>query len=305
MDNQSMSTDSRASAELLERVRGFFAARQFLEVSTPLIDAEMIPEAHIDPFEVPGLGYLRPSPEMHLKRLLCAGSGAIFEIGRCFRAGERGNLHQPEFTMVEWYRPGDDMRAGIELLDQLMQEVAGSPPAKKTSYAEAFEQTLGWNPHTWPLERLQQVAGESIADRDELLNVLLAKQVEPTLGSGPPEILYHYPASQSALATTTFHKTGIEVAERFELYWKGVELANGYHELTDAGELRRRLVTANHQRVAGGRPALPLPEKLLAAMDNPGLPSCAGVALGFDRLLMLSVGADSIGQVMEGNNARR
>lgn len=287
-------------AELLGQLREFFVLRGFTEVATPRIDTEIIPEAHIDPFEVPGLGYLQASPEMHMKRLLCAGSGPVFEVATCFRRGEVGKLHRPEFTMIEWYRPGDDMRAGMQLLGALVGVLLQVPTKRSPSaisYRESFLQSVGLDPHDAPLDDLQSAAGETIADRDELLNLLLAQQVEPTLGTLSPQLLYHYPATQSALATTTVDEHGTQVAERFELYYRGVELANGYHELTDAAELRERLVMANRIRVAEGRPALPLPERLLAAMTDPGLPSCAGVALGFDRLLMLAVGAESIDEV--------
>jgi lysyl-tRNA synthetase class 2 len=135
-------------------------------------------------------------------------------------------------------------------------------------------------------------------DRDEWLNLLLAAVVEPRLGAAAPEIIFDYPASQAALAATVQREDGAEVAERFEMYWRGVELGNGYHELTDAAELRRRLEQVNRGRVADSRPALPLPERLLAAMENPGLPACTGCALGFDRLATLAVGADSISEMM-------
>ncbi len=299
----------RQRAELLQRLREFFVSREFLEVSTPQVDQEIIAELHIDPLEVVSLGYLQASPEMHLKRLLCDGVGPVFEVAKSFRAGERGQHHHPEFTMVEWYRPGDDMLRGIDLLDALTQHLLGTPPANRTSYREAFERQLGVNPHTAPIESLQQLVAQHstllsaceatpIADRDELINLLLSGSIESTLGVDAPEILYHYPASQSALAATTIDSQGEQVAERFELYWQGVELANGYHELTDVDELRRRLTMANSQRVVAGRDRLPLPERLLQAMQNPGLPTCAGVALGFDRLVMLAVGAESIQEVI-------
>jgi len=307
-------------AELLAQIRSFFGDRGFTEISTPTVDAEIIPELHIEPFEASGLGYLRASPEMHLKRLLCAGSGPIFEIAKCFRRDERGPLHRPEFTMIEWYRPGDDMRAGMNLLAEFFQTMLRTPAAMQTSYRQAFVQHLQLDPHTASLEQLQSQSvgfeplpgplsterpflsgsgGRGETCRDELLNLLLAKHIEPKLGVGRPEILYHYPASQSALATVATDEQGAQVAERFELYYNGIELANGYHELTDAAELRRRLVEVNTHRVADGRPALPLPEKLLAAMESPGLPPCAGVALGFDRLLMLSAGAASLDELYQ------
>ncbi|MBA3482061.1 MAG: hypothetical protein H0T51_09620, partial [Pirellulales bacterium] len=313
----------RQRAEMLARLRAFFSARGFLEVETPLLDREIIPELHIEPFGVGGRAelqdqissresttrrgtgddatsdapasrwlaatggtpgvthWLQASPEMHMKRLLAEGLPAIYQVTRSFRCGERGQIHNPEFTMVEWYRAGDDMEAGIELLDSLCREVAGAPAAKRTTYGHAFVEHAGIDPYVASCAELADAAkrlGVSVPeaigpdDRDEWLNLLLATVVEPQLGAAGPEILYDYPASQSALATTIVRPNGIEVAERFELYWRGVELANGYHELTDAAVLRRRLEAVNEQRAADGRPALPLPEQLLAAMENPGLP---------------------------------
>jgi lysyl-tRNA synthetase class 2 len=244
---------------------------------------------------------------MHMKRLLAEGLPAIYQVTRSFRHGERGGLHNPEFTMVEWYRAGDDMGAGIELLEALCREAAGSPDPKRTSYREAFEQHVGVKPHAASPRELAAAAsrshvavpdGFSDATRDEWLNLLLGTVVEPRLGASGPEILYDYPASQSALARTVVRDDGIEVAERFELYWRGVELANGYHELTDAVALRRRLAQVNKDRVAAGRSALPLPERLLASMASPGLPACTGCALGFDRLAMLASGASTIDEAI-------
>lgn len=310
-------------ADLLRRLREFFDSRGFLEVETPLLAKEVIPELHIEPLRfgdcplflskahepsakqerekgtVPF--YLQASPELHMKRLLAEGAKSIYQVTHSFRAGERGKLHNPEFTMVEWYRAGDDMRAGIALLDEMMQTLLQTPPAKQTSYAEAFEQHAGVNPHEASIEEFNTVVdapqGIIDKDRDEWLNLILAKSVEPQLGRNRPEIVYHYPASQAALARTTTTSAGHEVAERFELYYRGIELANGYHELCDAAEQRRRFEAVNSLRVADGRPALPLPESLLQAMEQ-GLPDCTGVALGFDRLAMLAIGASSIDEVM-------
>ncbi|MBL9163408.1 MAG: EF-P lysine aminoacylase GenX [Planctomycetaceae bacterium] len=303
----------RRRAEMLARLRSFFAGRGFLEVETPTVDAEIIPELHIEPFAVgdasnqQALGFLQASPELHMKRLLCEGLPAIFQVTRSFRRGERGAIHNPEFTMVEWYRAGDDMAAGMTLLDELCQAVAGATAATRTSYAEAFRTHVAVDAHRATCEELAATArrlntavpeGIHADDRDEWLNLLLANVVEPQLGADRPEILYDYPGSQSALAVTATRADGTSVGERFELYWRGIELANGYHELTDAAALRARLEEVNRQRAADGRPALPLPERLLAAMIDPGLPACSGCALGFDRLAMLACGADSIDDVM-------
>ncbi|MBA4107008.1 MAG: hypothetical protein C0485_14775 [Pirellula sp.] len=306
----------RRRAEMLTRLRGFFAERGFLEVETPTLDAEIIPELHIEPFAVSdasknqAFGFLQASPELHMKRLLCEGLPAIFQVTRSYRYGERGAIHNPEFTMVEWYRTGDGMTAGINLLDELCQAVAGAVAATRTSYAEAFRTHVAVDAHRATCEelaaavkRLNVAVPEGIHadDRDEWLNLLLAAVVEPRLGADRPEILYDYPATQSALAVTATRADGTLVGERFELYWHGVELANGYHELTDAAALRTRLEKVNRQRTADNRPALPLPERLLAAMANPGLPPCSGCALGFDRLAMLACGATTIDEVMTFN----
>jgi len=317
-------------ADLLRRLRNFFHERGFLEVETPLVADEVIPELHIEPIPLgdsplflpatiePGndrkqekgtvpfsscfsSSWLQASPELHMKRLLSAGAGSIFQVTHSFRAGERGRLHNPEFTIVEWYRVGDDMRAGIELVDELMQSLLDAPPATRTTYAEAFERHAGINPHSASLEELASTMevplGMDRGNRDEWLNAILAARVEPQLGRDRPEIIYHYPATQAALAKTTTSPAGYEVAERFELYYRGIELANGYHELSDAAEQRRRFEAVNAARKADGRPALPLPERLLAALEA-GLPDCIGVALGFDRLAMLAMGATSIDDVM-------
>jgi lysyl-tRNA synthetase class 2 len=296
---------------LLARLREFFAKRGFLEVDTPLLDREIIPELHIEPFGVPDAEastlWLQASPELHMKRLLAEGLPAIYQVTRSFRRGERGLVHNPEFTMVEWYRAGDGAEQGMELLDSLCCDVVGTPPALRTTYRQAFVHHAGVNPHVAGCDELAEAARrqrisvpEAIRrnDRDEWLNLLLATVVEPRLGRSEPEILYDYPATQSALASTVVRPGDVEVAERFELYWRGVELANGYHELTDATALRWRLEAVNEQRASDGRPSLPLPERLLAAMESPGLPPCSGCALGFDRLAMLACGADSIDDVM-------
>jgi lysyl-tRNA synthetase class 2 len=314
MSHQRRHERLRRRAELLAKLRTFFAERGFLEVETPLVDSEIIPELHIEPFGVHGDLWLQASPELHMKRLLAEGLSTIFQVTRSFRQGELGRMHNPEFTIVEWYRAGDGMEEGIDLLDSLCREVAGFPAAVRTSYADVFEQHVRVDAHRATCNELAQAARrldvgvpEAIRqdDRDEWLNLLLATVVESRLGADQPEILYDYPASQSALSRTAVRADGVEVAERFELYWRGVELANGYHELTDASALRRRLQLVNEKRAADCRPALPLPERLLATMEDPGMPSCSGCALGFDRLAMLECQAESINDVMAFAEERR
>jgi lysyl-tRNA synthetase class 2 len=310
----------RRRSDLLQALRRFFVDRDFVEVETPLLSAEVIPELHIEPIcadsepsnsresESTRHGgtrrsmWLQASPELHMKRLLASGMSAIFQVTRSFRAGERGRLHNPEFTLVEWYRTGDDMPAGMKLIDELLQTLLAAPPAARTSYAAAFEKLVGVDPHRATAAELaalgiEPAAGMRIDDRDEWLNLLLALKVEPHLGRDGPEILYDFPESQAALARVVERENGKRVAERFELYLRGVELANGYCELTDAAELRRRFEAVNDAREADGRRRLPLPESLLTAMAS-GLPACTGCALGFDRLAMLAVEAESIDEVM-------
>ena len=302
----------QARSDLLSGVRKFFFQRGFVEVQTPLLAPEVIPELHIDPMPVTQPGppqscqdplWLQASPELHMKRLLAEGAKAIFQVTRSFRAHEQGQLHHPEFTIVEWYRVGDDMAAGMWLLDELCQEVLAVPAAKHTSYAELFQHQFNLCAHTCPIEKLIGLANASSAkvtgneDRDTWLNLLWGQQIEPHLGQAQPEIVYDFPASQAALARIRHTPDSPPVAERFELYYRGIELANGYHELTDARELRGRLKQVNANRAIHKKTVLPMPESLLAAMER-GLPNCAGVALGFDRLLMLAVGASSIQEVI-------
>lgn len=241
-----------------------------------------------------------------MKRLMASGVKAIFQVTRSFRAGELGQLHNPEFTIVEWYRAGDDMLVGIDLLDELMQLLLDTPAAIRTTYADVFQSALGICPHTATAADLSDAARSAEiaipdamnrADRDEWLNLLLATRIEPNLGQDRPEILYHYPATQASLAKVVTTEGGYNVAERFELYYRSIELANGFHELTDAAEQRRRFEEVNAARTADRRRALPIPESLLAALEH-GLPDCTGVALGFDRLVMLAVGVQAIDDAM-------
>ncbi|HVT28910.1 MAG TPA: EF-P lysine aminoacylase EpmA [Lacipirellulaceae bacterium] len=293
-------------AQLLPKLRAFFDARDFFEIETPLLASEVIPELHIEPIRTASGEFLQASPELHMKRLLAAGATAIYQVTRSFRAGERGQLHNPEFTIIEWYRVGDDIMAGIGLLDELCQTLLATPPAARTSYTEAFLRALNIDPRKASVDELATIAesanvaaptGMQRDNRDEWLNLLLSTRVEPQLGCERPEILYHYPASQAALARITTTKSGYHVAERFELYYHGIELANGFHELTDAAELRDRFEKVNAARVADRRQPVPLPETLFAALDH-GIPPCTGCALGFDRLAMLALDQTSIDDVI-------
>ena len=294
----------RLRDELLRKLRALFQERGFVEVDTPLLSADVVVDRHLEPFvvDVPCRGtsrrmWLQTSPEFAMKRLLAAGSGPIFQVTHAFRQAEQGPRHNPEFTMVEWYRPGDDMAAGMQLLNELGDALFGRGLAETITYQAAFEQYAGIDPHSAHAPVLREVAIQrgvvvpgsmTSDDRDAWLDLLLVELVEPHLGIGRPVILYDYPASQAALAR--IRPGPAAVAERFELYVDGIELANGYHELLDAGVLRQRNRESNRHRLAHGHAALPEESRLLAAMEA-GLPACAGVAMGFDRVVMLAAGA--------------
>lgn len=304
----------RLRAELLARTRAFFHERAFLEVETPLLSADVVVDQHIDPLGVilphdprePAIGralWLQTSPEFAMKRLMAAGGEAIYQITRAFRGGESGQRHNPEFTMVEWYRRGDAMEDGMQLTSDLCEALLNLGPAERVSYSEAFQTHAGVDPHRTTAAQLADAArargisfSDALAagDRDTWLNLLLAELVQPHLGRQRPTLLYHYPGSQAALARV---EGDPPLAERFELFVRGVELANGYHELLDAEVLRERNRQANDHRAGEGKPRLPEESRLLVAMDG-GLPACSGTALGFDRLVMLAAGAQSLAEVV-------
>jgi lysyl-tRNA synthetase class 2 len=262
----------RARAQLLADLRAFFLQRDVLEVQTSLLAARTVTDLNIDSMTVGTYGYLQTSPEYQLKRLLAAGAPSIYQLGSVFRAGELGRLHNPEFTLLEWYRLGwDDV--------DLMAEVA-----------ELVNQVLGGDDYGY--HRYQELVGD--LDRSpEDLDLALVDALD-SLGPGR-FFITHYPAEQAALAR--LHADGPRFAARFELVVDGVELANGYHELTDAEEQRRRFASDIERRRQAGKVELDIDERFLSALDA-GLPDCAGVALGVDRLLMLQQGARSLSEVM-------
>jgi lysyl-tRNA synthetase class 2 len=299
-------------ARILHRIRAFFAERGVLEVETPTLSAGALTDPAIDslvtrytgPGYAAGLNlYLHTSPEFPMKRLLAAGSGPIYQIARVFRQGEAGRRHNPEFTLLEWYRPGFDHHALMDEVEALVAPLLGLEGlAERLSYSEAFLQYAGIDPLAASIDELRATAqrlgiGEFDAgeDRDLWLDLLLSHSVEPNLGKEGLCFLIDYPASQAALAR--INPDNPAVAERFELYYKGVELANGFHELGDSAEQRKRMEAELARRAAQGREQPPMDERLLAALDA-GFPDCAGVALGVDRLVMLAVGAEALDQVI-------
>ncbi|HMM44389.1 MAG TPA: EF-P lysine aminoacylase EpmA [Candidatus Macondimonas sp.] len=302
----------RQRAVILARLRAFFAARGVWEVETPILGASCASDPHLQAVRLADSPrtprYWQTSPEAHMKRLLAAGSGAIYQIYRAAREGERGRLHNPEFTLLEWYRPGFDPPALIAEVDELVRTALadGPPLASSTilSYREAFRRHAGLDPFTAGVpefkDRLATVgvslaAGIDGLGRDGWLDLVMTHCVAPHLGRGGPCFVTEYPASQAAMARLLPGEP--PRAARFELYLNGVELANGYHELTDAAEQRARIVQDLAWREAHGLPAVPVDEALLGALAV-GLPDCAGVALGVDRLVMLAMGADTLDAVL-------
>jgi lysyl-tRNA synthetase class 2 len=304
----------RARAALLARIRAFFAERGVLEVDTPMLSAAATVDPNIHSWTAIsascGQRWLHASPEFPLKRLLAAGSGPICQISHVFRDGEQGRLHNPEFTLLEWYRPGFDHHRLMDEVEALLISVlpqALAAGADRLTYRAAVIRETGLDPFASDASGLRrglsdlgvpEPEGLSVResqDRDFWLDLLMGSVVGPRLGHTRPCFIYDYPASQAALAR--IRAEDLPVAERFELYWRGVELANGFHELGDAVEQRRRFEADQARRQSRGLPVPPMDENLLRALEA-GLPDCAGVALGLDRLLMLDLGLDSVTEVL-------
>ena len=304
----------RLRATLYRRIRAFFNERGVLEVETPILSEAGNTDPNIESlrarFDGPvGAGarerWLRTSPEYPLKRLLAAGIGDCYELGRVFRNGEAGRRHNPEFTLLEWYRVGWDhhrlMDEVAALVGDALALVDRALPVRKRTYAEVFRDHAGVDPHRAPVAALRAALGEVRIDgeglsRDDWLDLVLTHRIEQALASsGHVEFIHDFPASQAALSRIRPGKPPL--AERFECYVDGIELANGYHELADAAEQRARFVADIARRRACGSPEPPLDDRLLGALAS-GLPACAGVAMGIDRLLMVLARTTSIAEVL-------
>lgn len=298
-------------AALLRQIRKFFAERDVLEVETPAMSHATVTDVHLQTFqtEFVGPGYaqggrlhLMTSPEFHMKRLLAAGSGCIYQLGKAFRNEENGRYHNPEFTMLEWYRVGFDHHDLMDEMDDLLRLVLGGKSAERITYQQAFLTVLGVCPLSASMADLKRVAAtlglsdiaEPEQDRDTLLQLLFSIGIEPKIGQTTPIFVYDFPASQAALAK--INRLDGRVADRFEVYFKGIELANGFHELDNAAEQLARFEADNVKRGEMGLPAQPIDYHLIAALEA-GLPTCAGVALGIDRLIMLALDEDHIDNV--------
>ena len=297
----------RTRAALLARIREFFAERGVLEVDTPALSTAGISDPAIESVAA-SLGgrryWLHTSPEYAMKRLLAAGVGDCYQICRVFRDGELGRWHQPEFTMLEWYRVGWDETALMDEVEELIERVVGEPvlagPGSRLSYADAFERCLGIDPHgnvsglPGSLANLGIDVPEGL-DRDALLDLAFSEAVAALFEPDVLTFIYDYPASQAALAAIKPQTP--PVAARFEAFAGGIELANGFRELTDAAEQRARFVREIETRRARGQPVAPLDDAFLDALKH-GLPPCAGVAVGVDRLVALAAGVGNVSDTM-------
>lgn len=290
-------------AQMYQRIRDFFAQRDVLEVDTPLLAPSSVTDPYIESLPAGEGKWLQTSPEYFMKRLLADDSGDIFQICKAFRKEEIGRRHNEEFTLLEWYRLDFDIWDLMDEMADLIEYLLGLHHFEHKSYAAVFEEYLGFNPFTIPLQQLIFEAKEQIdismedASRDDWLNLLMSHLIEPHLGQHAPVFIYDYPPSQASLARVGLDEGGIEVAARFELYYQGLELANGYHELADMVQQKQRFHQDNMQRVKMGLTPMPVDYALLAALES-GLPDCSGVALGLDRLLMLRMQKKDIAEVL-------
>jgi lysyl-tRNA synthetase class 2 len=304
----------RLRAGVNARIRAFFAARDVLEVETPMLSAGGNTDPNLRSFRTDYSGpvhggeaprWLRTSPEHALKRLLCAGIGDCFELGRVFRDGESGRRHNPEFTMLEWYRVGWDHHALMDEVAALVAEVmslaAREVRVRRTSYRDLFRERLGLDPFTAPIDELRApLDGFAIEarglERDDWLDLLVTHRLQPDFAPGELRFVHGFPPSQCALARVAGFGEDA-VAERFEAFLGSQELANGYHELCDADEQRTRFERDLARRRARGLDPPRVDERFLAAL-RAGLPACAGVALGIERLLLAMRGADDLSEVL-------
>lgn len=301
-------------AAIIRKIRDFFNSRGLLEVETPLLSHASVTDLHLHSFQTiyqkddhspQATLYLQTSPEYAMKRLLAAGSGSIFQICKAFRnSGETGRLHNPEFTMLEWYRPGFDHHDLMDEMNDLLQEILNTETAERFSYNELFIKYINIDPHHCTALELKnkaqrfginKISNFDDTNKDNWLYLLMSHIIEPQIGQTVPTFVYDFPSTQAALAKIRHDDP--PVAERFEVYYKGIELANGFHELTQVEEQRKRFLHDLELRKNSNYPIVPIDEHFLAALSY-GLPNCAGVALGLDRLIMLALRKATIADVL-------
>lgn len=304
-------------AKIIQVIRHFFTERGLLEVETPTLSQAGVTDIHLFCFKTLFIGpdlsstkqtasglplYLQTSPEFHMKRLLSAGSGSIFQICKAFRNEESGRFHNPEFTLLEWYQVGFDHFLLMDEMDQLLQLVLNCETARRCTYQEAFLEILNVDPLTADLKELKEAGSklklgavlDNETDKDTILQLLFCVAIEPVIALHKPCFVYNFPASQAALAKIS--EDDPRVAERFEVYYKGIELANGFHELSDSQEQLKRFQKDNRLRKRKGLEEMPIDQHFISSLKS--LPDCAGVALGIDRLVMLATEQTHIDDVL-------
>ena len=306
---------AQQQAQLLTKIRSFFAERGVVEVITPILANASVTDVHLDAFvtdyvyatntdhHTASKLYCQTSPEFAMKRLLASGFGCCYQLAKAFRHEQQGRYHNPEFTLLEWYRLGFTYHELMAEVSALLQQILGCEAGDKISYQALFIQYLDIDPLTASKAQLLDVItiNNQFSDwlndesKDSLLQFIMASLIEPKIAKQRPLFVYDFPASQASLAK--INEKDSRVAERFECYFQGIELANGFTELTDAKQQYARFQQDNQQRLALDKPRQAIDEKFIAALQH-GLPKCAGVALGIDRLFMLALAADSIEQVL-------
>lgn len=308
--------NAQKRAIVLQQIRKFFAERKVVEVETPALSQGTVTDVYLDAFtckynfladspaDQSADLYLQTSPEFHMKRLLASGYGCIFQIAKAFRHEESGNNHNPEFTMLEWYRIGFDQFDLMHEVADLLKLVLGGNKALLSSYQDIFIQTVFIDPLTATFDELVEVLNKhdksadwliAMQDADLLLQFIFTEIIEPTIGIDQPQFIYNFPIAQASLARVSIDDS--RVAQRFECYYHGIELVNGFNELTDANEQLSRFEQDNAQRAAQGLPVKPIDKNFIAALNH-GLPQCSGVALGIDRLVMLALDSTDIKETL-------
>ena len=290
-------------AECYQKIRDFFAKKGVLEVETPLLSTFTVTDPYIQSFQIKKFDYyLQTSPEYAMKRLLVAGSGSIYQLCKAFREEQLGHKHNPEFTLLEWYRIGFDHHLLMDEMDEMLQTLLDSRPAERLTYQELFLRYLSIDVFYSDEKKIKSLCENEVAieknnlhDQDTALQLLFSHCIEPQLGFEAPVFVYDFPASQAALSK--IRQSNPPVAERFEVYINGTELANGFHELADAKEQYQRFFQNQQERKKLNLPVVEIDTRFISALES-GFPACAGVALGIDRLLMIKAKASSIEEVI-------
>ena len=308
--------NAKQRAHILAQIRSFFLALDIIEVETPLLSHATVTDVHLDAFstlynysaeshcdESTNL-YAQTSPEFAMKRLLASGYGCCYQICKAFRHEQQGRYHNPEFTMLEWYRVGFDHFQLMDEVGELLSSVLGCQQVERISYQELFIREVAIDPLMTNRDELIRIisAHDKLSDwleqedcLDTLLQFIMAELIEPNIGDNKPCFVYNFPASQASLAKISLKDP--RVAERFECYFKGIELANGFHELTDVAQQKLRFEQDNQTRTTLGKIEQDIDQHFISALEH-GLPACAGVALGIDRLVMLALTVNKIDQVI-------